>query len=276
MLEMAARVGAGAGEITEVPPALGGALDAAERGAAGGDDDDDDDRLSLLALEYAVGTGVPSDWDAAEPDAPCGDDCGDGDGPVARGARACARRLCARLGARRLGYLAVLKWRDLSPGEVAAPSAGGARRMTELQCVVGPFWPFTLLVTYPLIFCVSGAVAFAVLPDHAVATRVVWACGVLALVVALSCTACRDPGVLRRHPEKPGAAWRWNDQARTYRPPESVYDEDLGVVVTGFDHVCPWTGTGIGEKNLCAFHCFVSLLCVCIIFDVLLVMKVLP
>ena len=97
-----------------------------------------------------------------------------------------------------------------------------------------------------------------------------------ALVVALSCTACRDPGVLRRHPEKPGAAWRWNDQARTYRPPESVYDEDLGVVVTGFDHVCPWTGTGIGEKNLCAFHCFVSLLCVCIIFDVLLVMKVLP
>ncbi|KAH8062887.1 protein-cysteine S-palmitoyltransferase [Aureococcus anophagefferens] len=144
MLEMAARVGAGAGEITEVPPALGGALDAAERGAAGGDDDDDD-RLSLLALEYAVGTGVPSDWDAAEPDAPCGEDCGDGDGP-----------------------------------------------------------------------------------------------------------------------------------ARTYRPPESVYDEDLGVVVTGFDHVCPWTGTGIGEKNLCAFHCFVSLLCVCIIFDVLLVMKVLP
>jgi len=138
------------------------------------------------------------------------------------------------------------------------------------------FWPFTLLVTYPLIFCVSGAVAFAVLPDHAVATRVAWAGGVLALVVALSCTACRDPGVLRRHPEKPGAAWRWNDQARTYRPPESVYDEDLGVVVTGFDHVCPWTGTGIGEKNLCAFHCFVSLLCVCIIFDVLLVMKVLP
>ena len=77
MLEMAARVGAGAGEITEVPPALGGALDAAERGAAAGDDDDDDDRLSLLALEYAVGTGVPSDWDAAEPDAPCGDDCGE-------------------------------------------------------------------------------------------------------------------------------------------------------------------------------------------------------
>ncbi|KAH8077312.1 protein-cysteine S-palmitoyltransferase [Aureococcus anophagefferens] len=238
MLEMAARVGAGAGEITEVPPALGGALDAAERGAAGGDDDDDD-RLSLLALEYAVGTGVPSDWDAAEPDAPCGEDCGDGDG----------------------------RWRAAR----AAPlrSARGAS-------ATSPFWPFTLLVTYPLIFCVSGAVAFAVLPDHAVATRVAWACGVLALVAALSCTACRDPGVLRRHPEKPGAAWRWNDQARTYRPPESVYDEDLGVVVTGFDHGCPWTGTGIGEKNLGAFHCCVSLLCVCIIFDVLLVMKVLP
>ena len=55
-----------------------------------------------------------------------------------------------------------------------------------------------------------------------------------------------------------------------------MYDEDLGLVVAGFDHVCPWTGTGIGEKNLAAFHAFVSLLCICIILDVLVVMNVLP
>ncbi|KAH8052608.1 protein-cysteine S-palmitoyltransferase [Aureococcus anophagefferens] len=245
MLEMAARVGAGAGEITEVPPALGGALDAAERGAAGGDDDDDD-RLSLLALEYAVGTGVPSDWDAAEPDAPCGEDCGDGDGPLARGARLSGAS--ARLGARRLGYLAVLKWRDLSPGEVAAPSAA-ARRMAELQCVVGPFWPafwpFTLLVTYPLIFCVSGAVAFAVLPDHAVATRVAWACGVLRARRG-SVVPRAGPG---RAPAPPGEARRGLALERpgAHRPP--------GPSTTGRRRrrdgptVRPWTGTGIGEKN---------------------------
>jgi len=82
--------------------------------------------------------------------------------------------------------------------------------------------------------------------------------------------------VLRRHPDKPKSNWRWNDQARTFRPPGAVYDEDLGLIVVGFDHVCPWTGTGIGEKNICAFHTFVTTLCVCIVIDVLVVMHVLP
>ena len=48
------------------------------------------------------------------------------------------------------------------------------------------------------------------------------------------------------------------------------YDSDCGVVIEGFDHVCPWTGTGIGARNMNAFHTFVSCLCVCLIFDVLL------
>ena len=114
------------------------------------------------------------------------------------------------------------------------------------------------------------------LPDRALVTKIVWALSVLCLVTALSCVAFRDPGVLRRHPEKPEANWRWNVQARTFRPPGACYDEDLGLVVEGFDHVCPWTGTGIGERNICAFHTFVTTLCVCIVVDVLIVMHVLP
>ena len=57
---------------------------------------------------------------------------------------------------------------------------------------------------------------------------------------------------------------------RRYRPPGAQYDSDCGVVIEGFDHVCPWTGTGIGAANLGAFHTFVSCLCVCLILDVLL------
>jgi len=114
------------------------------------------------------------------------------------------------------------------------------------------------------------------LPDRALVTKIVWAASVLCLVTALSCVAFRDPGILRRHPEKPEPNWRWNDQARTFRPPGACYDEDLGLVVEGFDHVCPWTGTGIGQRNMGAFHCFVTLLCVCIVLDVLIVMRVMP
>ena len=127
-----------------------------------------------------------------------------------------------------------------------------------------------------LIFLISGAIGVAVLPDRALVTKIVWALSVLCLVTALSCVAFRDPGILRRHPEKPEPNWRWNDQARTFRPPGAWYDEDLGLVVEGFDHVCPWTGTGIGQRNMGAFHCFVTLLCVCIVLDVLIVMRVMP
>jgi len=222
-----------------------------------------------LATEYAVGTGVPHGWDEEDPDT---DDC---DGcPCGGAARRVSNHCCAALGAKRLGNMAVLRHTTLAASSETA--AGGARAETSLDCVVGPFWPFTLCVTYPLILLVSGAVAVSFLPDHAVVTWVVWVSAVAALLVALSCVACRDPGVLRRHPEKPHARWRWNDQARTYRPPGAAYDEDLGLIVTGFDHVCPWTGTGIGEKNMGAFHAFVSLLCVCIVLDVLIIMHVLP
>jgi len=151
-----------------------------------------------------------------------------------------------------------------------------AEERTALRCMVGPFWPFAFSVTYPLIVCVSATVAVVLLPGHSIVTILLWVLAVASLLVALSCTACRNPGILRRHATQPHSSWRWNDQARTFRPPGAVYDGDLGLIVEHFDHVCPWTGTAIGGNNLCAFHAFVSILCVCIIFDILLVMRILP
>lgn len=48
------------------------------------------------------------------------------------------------------------------------------------------------------------------------------------------------------------------------------YDPDTAVIVEGFDHTCPWTGTAIGKKNMLAFQCFVTLVFVCLIFDIIL------
>ena len=81
------------------------------------------------------------------------------------------------------------------------------------------------------------------------------------LLGGLAGTSCRDPGVLRRRLEAPPVedgkgVWRWSDQAQTYRPPLAQYDSDCGVVIEEFDHVCPWTGTAIGKRNMGAFKTF--------------------
>ena len=44
--------------------------------------------------------------------------------------------------------------------------------------------------------------------------------------------------------------YRRSDQAKSFRPLDSVYDRDCGVIIDDFDHTCPWTGTGIGGKNM--------------------------
>tara|TARA_B110000971_G_scaffold206794_1_gene230382 strand:- start:161 stop:343 length:183 start_codon:yes stop_codon:yes gene_type:complete len=54
----------------------------------------------------------------------------------------------------------------------------------------------------------------------------------------------------------------------------AVYDSECGCIVEEFDHVCPWTGTAIGKKNMSAFKFFVSGICVLIVVDILLVVRV--
>lgn len=217
------------------------------------------DEESGLASEFAVGLGIPSSWDEDE-GAETDDECCS-ENQMTRLFRACTRGACKLIGARRLGHMAVLASRELTVSNKAKPADDEDKRgeepthlkQTELLCVVGPFWPFAFTVTYPLVICISATVAFVLLPNRSIITVALWAVCVLALLVALSCTACRNPGVLRRHSQQPNPNWRWNDQARTFRPPGAVYDDDLGLIVEQFDHVCPWTVRHSFYKNRLKF-----------------------
>jgi hypothetical protein len=94
-----------------------------------------------------------------------------------------------------------------------------------------------MFITYPLIFIVSIFVAVKIVPEQHPAVTVLWFFATFFVCAALFFTGCRDPGILKRRAEQPDASWRWNDQAQTYRPIDSSYDHECGVIVEDFDHV---------------------------------------
>jgi len=171
------------------------------------------------------------------------------------------------LRAERVGNMPVL-WARRRPGKV-----------TELLCLVGPFWPCMAGVTYPLILGVSLFTAVFALPSAPAWVVGAWLLCTLSLLISLGLTACTNPGVVPRHADGPPSnakgTWRWNDQVQSYRPPGATYDRDCGVVIEEFDHTCPWTGTGIGKRNMVYFQTFVSCICVCLIFNAVLVLSAL-
>jgi len=139
--------------------------------------------------------------------------------------------------------------------------------------VSGPYWPMMCFVTYPIIFAVSGWTFVAKIlpgkqPFYLNLIFIVFTSG---LVLALACTACRDPGIqykYKRPPPQHEAVWRWSDRGHSFRPRTSFYDTDTAIIVEGFDHTCPWTGTAIGRKNFFAFQMFVCLVFVCMMMDI--------
>lgn len=191
----------------------------------------------------------------------------------------CSAIICSALGAGRVGNMAVLKQsNEWITEEVPDEENGGTKteRSTRprLDFVVGPYWPMLCMCTYPLILGVSGMTLVTAIPRVNPLIAFVWAVCTIGLIVALAMTAFRDPGILPRHnsppPGQDESLWRWNERALTYRPRGSWYDTDTAVVVEGFDHTCPWTGTAIGKKNMFAFQCFVTLVFVCLVFDIIL------
>mmetsp|Transcript_3869 Transcript_3869/g.9364 ORF Transcript_3869/g.9364 Transcript_3869/m.9364 type:complete len:327 (-) Transcript_3869:62-1042(-) len=191
----------------------------------------------------------------------------------------CSALVCPLLGAGRVGNMAVLKQsNEWVSEEVPDLENGGTKteRSTRprLDFVVGPYWPMLCMVTYPLIFGVSLVTLVTVIPKVNPLIGLAWTICTVGLIVALAMTAFRDPGILPRYSSppqyEPENAWRWNDRAMSYRPLGAWYDTDTAVIVEGFDHTCPWTGTAIGKKNMCAFQCFVTLIFVCLVFDIIL------
>lgn len=197
------------------------------------------------------------------------------------GCLCCSAMICPLLGAERVGNMSVLKSTMEVVEEVQLDEETGkeeiVRRFSrpKLQIVVGPYWPMLVLVTYPLIFLVSGLALKAILAHQKSSLLLVaWFMLTASLVVALACTSFSDPGIMYRISDPPPqdeALWRWSDQARTYRPRNARYDTDTAVVVRGFDHTCPWTGTAIGENNMLPFQTFVCLIFVCLVLDIFII-----
>mmetsp|Transcript_6121 Transcript_6121/g.9396 ORF Transcript_6121/g.9396 Transcript_6121/m.9396 type:complete len:262 (+) Transcript_6121:149-934(+) len=139
----------------------------------------------------------------------------------------------------------------------------------EPVVMVGPYWPFMCCVTYPIIIGVLTLTAIFRIPYMHWGLVAVWIALSVALLLSLACVACRNPGILKRTEEERDD-WIWNDQALSFRPSEAKYDRDCNCVIEGFDHTCPWTGTGIGKGNIRAFYCFICLVPLCLIFNVVL------
>ena len=186
--------------------------------------------------------------------------------------------VCGCLGAGRVGNMAVLAQStenydeeivDQNTGQVTVAH----RKRPKLLWVVGPYWTVNLFVTFPLIFGVSGWICYQRIIESNLAVIITWSIGTFLMLFSLCMISCRNPGILYRHSEIPADAdeeWKWNDQARTYRPPSARFDSECQVVIKGFDHTCPWTGTAIGSENMFWFKIFVCMVPIMIVYTVCL------
>jgi len=129
--------------------------------------------------------------------------------------------------------------------------------------ITGPCWPFCAFVTIPLISGISGLVCyFIVLNPNSGLPRwfaIIYIPLIAATLSALICVGCRDPGLMERvtDEEAGNGGWFWNEQVASFRPHRATYCKECKAIIEDYDHLCPWTGTGIGRKNIFAFKIFV-------------------
>lgn len=139
----------------------------------------------------------------------------------------------------------------------------------QLNCMLGPCWPWLCCITFPMIGGLSFGIGTIMWPICPPALRASYVFVALLCLSALACTACSNPGIVRRHfnppPGEEGKSWRFKDQVQSYTPPGGFVSLDAGVVFEGFDHVCPWTGTAIAGRNLKFFQCWLASLVLLII-----------
>jgi hypothetical protein len=151
--------------------------------------------------------------------------------------------VCGCLGAGRVGNMAILaqrveEYQHIELNEETGTHIVIPKMRPKPVWVVGPYWPVNWFLTFPLIFAISIWTAKTRVNESNVVIQVTyWMC-ILLLVFSLVMVACRNPGIMYRQRVKPEGeeGWRWNDQARTWRPPKARYDPECAVVVDGFDH----------------------------------------
>ena len=144
------------------------------------------------------------------------------------------------INAGRVGNMAVLRqsqeWVEAQEEDENGDLKTSRYTRPRLDCVVGPYWPMLVLVTYPLILGVSIATLINGIPGKPAIVVLVWASCTLGLIYSLALTAFRDPGILPRRLDAPDGSWRWSDRAHSYRPPGAWFDPDTGMIVEDFDH----------------------------------------
>lgn len=164
--------------------------------------------------------------------------------PDSAGCTCCSAMFCGRLGAGRVGNMAILHQSQEWVEEIEEDEETGEQRTQrftrpKLNWMMGPYWPMLLLVTYPLILGVSFWTLVSAIPKKTLPIQLAWLICTVGLIFALAMTSFRDPGILykyHRPPPKGGSGWRWNDSAQSYRPKGAYYDPDCAVIVEGFDH----------------------------------------
>jgi len=127
----------------------------------------------------------------------------------------------------------------------------------EPLVVFGPCWP-CLSITYTLVITISASLFAAILPHCHYAMTGISIFLLTWVLVALSRTACSNPGIIPRCTEPPADNWVWHSGAESYYEPgkRAHYCSEAQVLVYGHDHFCPWTGTVIAGNNLRHFHTF--------------------
>jgi hypothetical protein len=150
---------------------------------------------------------------------------------------------CGCLGADRVGNMAVLAQSteqysyetiDQETGQVVTRT----KQRPKLLWVIGPYWTVNVFITWPLILGVSGWICYRRVFGNHIAVVITWSICTFLMILSLCMISCRNPGILHRYHEPPPETedWRWNDQAKTYRPPKARFDPETQVVVEGFDH----------------------------------------
>ena len=152
--------------------------------------------------------------------------------------------ICKAARAGRVGNMIVLLQRTETVVHISSGEGGATRtyQRPRLLIVLGPYWMILFGVTVPAFSLLSFWTASTSLHDQSIAVTILWTIATAGLFGSLLSTGCRDPGLLYRHHEQPDDNWRWSDQGYTYRPPDAKYDKHCGVIIEGYDHICPWTG----------------------------------
>ena len=127
-----------------------------------------------------------------------------------------------------------------------------------------------MVVTAVTVSVITALVYHVVVP-HSYPLLKLAGVGLAALsVVFLLCTALADPGVFKRHAQPLGPDWTYAEFADSYRPPGTIYCHMTKVLIEGYDHFCPWSGTVIGKKNMIWFQLWVSTLVLALLLDFVL------